>query len=177
MNKFKLVLLAAFISISSVALAQKTGYISVDQMISIMPEVAKIDSQLQKFQIDSIASEYEIIVRDYKYRDSILSTPDTLKMPKTVRAQHEQALQQYAYQLQNWQQISQNVIQNKQNQLLAPVYKKVMGAIQAVAKEKGYTHVYDKSVFVIAPTGDDLLPAVAARLKVTVPRELQIGLQ
>ena len=52
-----------------------------------------------------------------------------------------------------------------------------MGAIQAVAKEKGYTHVYDKSVFVIAPTGDDLLPAVAARLKVTVPRELQIGLQ
>ena len=177
MNKFKLVLLAAFISISSAAIAQKTGYISVDQMISIMPEVAKIDSQLQKFQMDSIASEYEIIVKDYKYRDSILGSKDTLNMPTSVRKQHEQALQQDAYQLQNWQQISQNVIQSKQNQLLAPVYKKVMGAIQAVAKEKGYTHVYDKSVFVIAPTGDDLLPAVAARLKVTVPRELQIGLQ
>jgi outer membrane protein len=177
MNKFKLVLLAAFIAISSAALAQKTGYISVDQMISIMPEVAKIDSQLQKFQMDSIASEYEIIVKDYKYRDSLLNGPDTLKMPKSVRTQHEQALQQDAYQLQNWNQISQNVIQSKQNQLLAPVYRKVMGAIQAVAKEKGYTHVYDKSVFVIAPTGDDLLPAVAARLKVTVPKELQIGLQ
>jgi outer membrane protein len=177
MNKFKLVLLAAFISISSVALAQKTGYISVDQMISIMPEVAKIDTQLQKYQADSIASEYEIILKDYKYRDSILGSKDTLTMPKSVRQQHEQALQQDAYQLQNWQQISQNVIQAKQNQLLAPVYKKVMGAIHAVAKEKGYTHVYDKSVFILAPNADDLLPAVAAKLKVTVPKELQIGLQ
>jgi outer membrane protein len=177
MNKFKLVLLAAFIAISSAAMAQKTGYISVDQMISIMPEVAKIDTLMQKFQMDSIASEYEIIVKDYKYRDSILGSKDTLTMPKSVRQQHEQALQQDAYQLQNWQQLSQNVVQAKQNQLLAPVYRKVMAAIQAVAKEKGYTHVYDKSVFVIAPTGDDLLPAVAARLKVTVPKELQIGLQ
>jgi outer membrane protein len=177
MNKFKLVLLAAFIAISSAAVAQKTGYISVDQMISIMPEVAKIDTQLQKFQMDSIASEYEIIVKDYKYRDSILSSKDTLSMPKSVRQQHEQALQQDEYQLRNWQQLSQNVVQAKQNQLLAPVYKKVMAAIHAVAKEKGYTHVYDKSVFVIAPTGDDLLPAVAARLKVAVPKELQIGLQ
>ena len=64
MNKFKLVMLAAFISISSVALAQKTGYISVDQMISIMPEVAKIDTQLQKYQADSIAS-YIIAALDW----------------------------------------------------------------------------------------------------------------
>ena len=177
MNKFKLVMLAAFIAISSVALAQKTGYISVDQMISIMPEVAKIDTQLQKFQMDSIASEYEIILTDYKYRDSILNSKDTATMPRQVKQQHQEALQRYAYQLQNWQQISQNVIQSKQNELLAPVYKKVMTAIQAVAKEKGYTHVYDKSVFIMAPTGDDLLPAVAARLKVAVPKQMQIGLQ
>jgi outer membrane protein len=177
MNKFKLLLLAAFIAISSAALAQKTGYISVDQVISIMPEVPKIDSQLQKFQIDSLAGDYEVLVRDYKYRDSILNSKDTLGMPKSVRQQHELSLQNAAYQIQNWQQISQNMLQNKQNQLLAPVYRKVYGAIQQVAKEKGYTYIYDKSVLILGPNGDDLLPSVAAKLKVAVPKDMQIGLQ
>ena len=59
--------------------------------------------------------------------------------------------------------------------MLEPVYRKVMGAIQAVAKEKGYTHVYDKNVFIIAPTGDDLLPAVAQKLNVKVPAQVPIG--
>ena len=54
MNKIKLLLMAAFITVSSAALAQKTGYISVDQVISIMPEVVKIDSQLQKYQADTV---------------------------------------------------------------------------------------------------------------------------
>ena len=177
MNKFKFVMMMAFVAISTTALAQKTGYISVDQVISIMPEVRKIDTQLRKFQIDSIASDYEVLVRDYKYRDSILSSKDTLTMPKSVRQQHEYSLQQAAYQIQNWQQISQNMLQNKQNELLAPVYRKVYQAIQAVAKEKGYSYIYDKSVLILGPNGDDLLPSVAARLKLTVPKDLQVGLQ
>jgi len=177
MNKFKLLLLAAFISISSVALAQKIGYISVDQVIAIMPEVNDIQSKLEKYRKDTINTEFASLIEQYQYKDSMLTKTDTTKMPAALRKQYRNDLEEIAYQVQNWQALAEQAIQQKQNQLLIPLYRKVMEAVQAVAKEKGYTYVYDKSVLLIGPNGDDLLPAVAQRLKLTVPKDMQIGLQ
>lgn len=177
MNKIKILLIAAAISISTAALAQKTGYISVDQVIGIMPEVVKIDSLVQRYQADTINTEFASLIEQYNYKDSLLTKTDTTKMPASLRKQYRSDLEGIAYQVQNWQAISQQAVQQKQNQLLAPVYRKVMQAIQAVAKEKGYTYVYDKQVLILGPNGDDLLPAVAAKLKITVPKDMPIGLQ
>lgn len=177
MNKLKVLLMAAFITVSSAALAQKAGYISVDQMVAIMPEVSKIDTMLQRYQTDSINTEFASLIEQYTYKDSILNKTDTTKMPPSLRKQYRSDLEQIAYQVQNWTSISQQAMQQKQNILLAPVYRKVMMALQTVAKEKGYAYVYDKTAFIIAPPGDDLLPAVAAKLKVTVPKDVPIGLQ
>jgi len=176
MNKFRIILVAAVLLFSSGAvMAQKTGYIDVNTVIQIMPDAAKIDSLMDKFQQDSIGRQFETLVRDYKYRDSILTSRDTLTMPPSVKMQHQQTLQNVAYQIQNWQSISQQYYQAKQNQYLEPVYRKVMTAVQAVAKEKGYSYVYDKSVLIIGPSGDDLLPAVAQRLNIKVPPQVPIG--
>ena len=177
MNKIKILLIAAAISISTVALAQKTGYISVDQVIGIMPEVVKIDSLVQRYQRDTINTEFQSLIEQYNYKDSLLTKTDTTKMPASLRKQYRSDLEGIAYQVQNWQAISQQAVQQKQNQLLAPVYRKVMQAVQAVAKEKGYTYVYDKQGLILGPNGDDLLPAVAAKLKITVPKDMPIGLQ
>lgn len=176
MNKFKVFLIAAaLICSSSAVMAQKTGYIDVNTVIQIMPDAARIDSMMEKFQQDSLGKQFESLVRDYKYRDSILSSKDTLTMPASVKLQHQQTLQNVAYQIQNWQSISQQYYQAKQNQYLEPVYRKVMAAVQAVAKEKGYSYVYDKGVLIIGPTADDLLPAVAQRLNIKVPAQVPIG--
>lgn len=176
MNKFKFLLIAAFVVFSSsAAMAQKTGYIDVNTLIQVMPEAARIDSIMGKFQEDSLSAEFATLLRDYKYRDSILGSKDTLTMPASVKAQHQQTLQNVLYQINNWQSISQQYYQAKQNQLLEPVYRRVMKAIQDVAKEKGYTYVYDKSVLIVGPTGDDLLPSVAQRLNVKVPTQVPIG--
>lgn len=177
MNKFKVFLIAAALIFSSSAvMAQKTGYIDVNTVIQIMPDAARIDSMMEKFQQDSLGKQFESLVRDYKYRDSILSSKDTLTMPASVKLQHQQTLQNVAYQIQNWQSISQQYYQAKQNQYLEPVYRKVMAAVQAVAKEKGYSYVYDKGVLIIGPTADDLLPAVAQRLNIKVPAQVPIGI-
>jgi len=175
MNKFKLLFIVAAIVFSSAAMAQKTGYIDVNLVVQIMPDAAKIDSLMQKFENDSLNSQFAALVKDYKYRDSLLGSKDTLTMPVSVKAQHQQTAQNDAYQIQNWQSISQQYYQTKQNQMLEPVNRKVINAIQTVAKEKGYTHVYDKSVFIIAPTADDLLPAVAQKLNIKVPPQAPIG--
>ena len=82
---------------------------------------------------------------------------DSLKTPASVRKTLETELQNLIYQIQNWDNIKQQVIQNKQEQLLRPIYDKAYKAIQDVAKEKGYGYVYAKESLLVAPPGDDIL--------------------
>jgi len=176
MNKIKIILLAAVIVISTgSAMAQKTGYIAVDDVVRLMPDLGKIDTAMQRFQTDSINTEFASLVADYNYRDSLLSSKDTLKMPASVRDQHRQALQQISYQVQNWQQIAQQAYQSKQQEMLAPVYRKVVAAINATAKENGYSYVYTKDALIVAPPADDLLPMVAKKLNLKIPAGMNAG--
>src|SRR5215212_2143641 len=131
MNKFKFfVILAVALAVSSAAMAQKTGYISVDQVLQVMPEVGKIDSLMKKYQADTINTEFASLIEQYNYKDSLLTKTDTTKMPTALRKQYRTDLEGIAYQVQNWQAISQNAYQGKQNQMLEPVYRKVMKAVQ-----------------------------------------------
>jgi len=52
---------------------------------------------------------------------------------------------------------------------LQPVYEKVMTAINEVAKEKGYSYIYNREALLVAPPGDDILQLVADKLKVKLP--------
>jgi outer membrane protein len=170
MNKIKFFIVAAVLFFSAgTAMAQKSAYISVDQVISIMPETAKLDSLLRKYQSDSLAPQFSYMVQEYNRKDSMISTKDSVKYSASVRAQIRQELEGYAYQIQNWQQISQQYLQAKQQELLEPIYRKVDGAIQTVAKENGYTYVFNREALLVMPPADDLLPLVAKKLNVKVP--------
>ena len=174
MNKIKLFLLAAVVVLgaSSVnAQGQKSGYISVEQMVSLMPELGRIDTLLQRFQADSLNAEFASLIQDYNYKDSLLTKTDTTKIPVATRRQYRRDLESVAYQVQNWQQISQQVMQSKQQELLGPVYQRVMDAIRTVAKDNGYGFVYNQEALLVAPPGDNLLPLVAKRLNVKLPTQ------
>lgn len=170
MNKLKFFFLVAFaiVGMSSVQ-AQKSGYISVEQVVSLMPEIGRIDTALQKFQVDSVNTEYASLIQEYQYKDSILTKTDTTKIPTAVKTQHRRDLDQIAYQVQNWQAISQQAMQSKQQEYLAPVYQRVMKAINDVAKENGYSFVYNQEVLLVAPPSDNLLPLVARKLNIKLP--------
>ncbi len=172
MNKFKLFFLAALIVMgagSAKAQAQKTGYFNIETMIGIMPEAAKIDTVLQRYQADSINAEFAALVQDYNYKDSLLTKTDTTKIPPATRRQYRRDLEQIAYQVQNWQQISQNMYQAKQQQLVGPLYEKAYRALTDVAKENGYAFVYREEALMIAPPGDNLIPLVAKKLNIKLP--------
>lgn len=165
----KLLMAASFILIAGIgAQAQnKNGYISIDNMVLLMPETAKIDSLLQVFDRDSLQSVFNYNITEYQRKDSIWR--DSLRTSATVRKKLEPELQQLIYEIQNWDAMKQQLIQNKQNLLLEPIYKKVYDAVQAVAKEKGYTWVFSQDALLVAPPGDNLLPMVAEKLKVKLP--------
>jgi outer membrane protein len=161
--------------VASNAQAQmKTAYISVNDMVSIMPESAQINGLLDSYKKDSIQPKYNELTALYdselkKYNDSLHTTA-------VVHKQLEEELRQIYYQLQNWDQITNQAVEAKQNELLIPIYRKVYDAIKLVAKEKGYSHVANKEAYLVAPVGDDLIVAVAAKLKVPLPKTVVAGL-
>jgi outer membrane protein len=159
-----------FLAMVNSAVAQnKIGHIRADDVVGLMPERAKIDTLLQKFQNDSLNSTLTSLVQEYGYKDSLLNKTDTSKMPAAVKNQIRGDLQNLAYQVQNWQSISQQVMQNKTQQMYQPIYKKVSDAINAVAKEKGYSYVFTSEALIVAPSSDDLLPLVAQKLGIKLP--------
>lgn len=170
MNKIKLFFIAALLIAGAGSVsAQKTGYISLDQVVALMPEVRKVDSLLQKYQADSLNPQFAYMVSEYNRKDSMVSTKDSAKLSPTVRNQVRQELEGLAYQIQNWQGIVQNAMQNKQNELLEPIYRKAMNALNTAAKEAGYAYVYNKEALLVAPENDDLLPLVAKKLNIKLP--------
>jgi outer membrane protein len=170
---FTVIMVALGLAAGSAGAQTKIGYIRIDDMVALMPEVQKIDTILQKYQQDSLNEQLSINLAEYQYKDSIINKTDTSKTPKSVLNQMRTELARAAYFINNFQQISQQYIQNKQEELLAPVYTKVYDAIKLVAKEKGYSHVVNKDAFLVAPEGDDMLIAVATKLKVKLPPQLQ----
>lgn len=161
---------AGLLSFAGTANAQvKIGYINVENVLSLMPEISKFDSILARYQQDSINPQYASLIQTYQYKDSIYK--DTLKpAPAAVKKQLEEELPQLINTIQNWQQIVNQAMEARQNELLAPLYRKIYDAIRAVAKEKGYTHVMNKDSLLVAPDADDLIAAVAAKLKLSLPK-------
>ncbi|HEY0433564.1 MAG TPA: OmpH family outer membrane protein, partial [Chitinophagaceae bacterium] len=153
------VLAISLLAASTSSAQNKIGYIRIDDVIGLMPEAAKLDTVLQKFQSDSLNLTFNNLVQEYQYKDSMLTKTDTVKMPKQVLAQYKNDVSVLTYQIQNWQTLAGQAYQQKQEQLYAPLYNKAITALRAVAKEKGYSHVLSKDVFLVAPDGDDLLPA------------------
>ncbi len=145
----------------------KIGYIHVDNIVGLMPETAKIDSIVQRYQVDSLNPEYASLVSRYQFKDSVYR--DSLKTPSAVRKEIEKELPTLIYQIQNWQSIVQQATESKQNELLGPIYRRVLDAIKTVAKEKGYTHVLTRETLLVMPDADDLSQAVAQKLKLKWP--------
>lgn len=171
MKKFLtvVVLVSGMFFANDAAAQTKIGYIRIDDIIGLMPETAKLDSLLDRYQQDSINPQYAQIISLYQYKDSVLK--DSVHVaPAVVKKQIEQELPQLLYQIQNWQQIVNQALQAKQDELLAPLYKKAYDGVKAVAKEKAYTHVMNKDTFLVAPDGDDITLLVAAKLKLNIPK-------
>lgn len=176
MKKLKvLVAVVCLVMVSHVSQAQtKIGYIDAETVLYLMPEVAKIDSLMRIYQADTIGREYTSLMQNYQHKDSILRD-SVHPLAPAVKEQYQKDVAQLVQTLQGWQQIAQEAYQNKQNQLLAPVMRKINDAINAVAKEKGYTHVLSRETLLVAPEADNMLQSVAKKLNVTVPPQLLPG--
>ncbi|MDB5198599.1 MAG: hypothetical protein JWO92_562 [Chitinophagaceae bacterium] len=144
----------------------KIGYISADEIIVLMPEAAKVDTQLNQYQqaLYQAAQDKQTAFNDAVakfYKDSLTMSPSLKEVTRTN-------LQKQVQELSGAEQQVQQQMQQKQQEYLAPIQKKLFTAIQDVAKENGYAYVFTREALLVVPAGDDLAPLVKKKLGIKV---------
>jgi outer membrane protein len=173
MKKLQVLAVVAVLLIAGTASAQtKIAYIRIDDIVGLMPELApakvNMDTVGQKYIQDSVLPRYNFLENEYNRKLADFS--DTTK-PAAVRGEILKSLQADKQELDGFDAVVQQVQQYKQQELLRPYYAKAKKAIDAVAKRKGYTHVFNTDVFLVAPEADDLSLSVLAELGIKPPAQ------
>jgi outer membrane protein len=157
------VVMALVMAGSSTQAQTKIGYISLSELIPNMPEYKKADTALNDYQ-NALGQNFEDMKKEYYEQDSLLNSKDTAKYTKAQLELKKKNMGEMLIKLQGWQQQAQQLYQQKQQDLIAPIQKKAVETVQAVAKENGYAFVLTKEALLSSPPADDLLPLVKKKL-------------
>lgn len=169
MKKFLSVTLFALglVAAGEVKAQSKIGYISSQELVSIMPETRKADSTLQDLRNVLIQSATEKQNAFYAAFEKF--NKDSATYSASVKSVKKAELTKMGQELSGEEERIQQQLQQRQQELLAPINKKAYEAVQGVAKENGYGYVFEKEALLVAPPGDDILPMVAKKLNIKVP--------
>jgi outer membrane protein len=141
----------------------KIGTISLAELIPNMPEYKKADTSMNDFN-NALQQQYQDMVTEYNEQTQLLTSKDTAKFTQAQLEIKRKNLGDLLTKLQGWQQTAQQMQQQKNQELLAPIQKKALDAIQTVAKENGYAYVISKDQLLVSPPADDILPLVKKKL-------------
>ena len=166
------VAVAASLFISNTIQAQqvKIGFFDEQAVLALMPGIGKVDTALQAFAADSLATERDGLMEDLKRLDSLLK--DTTKLTASLKTVLQKEASQKYYKLQNWQQYQQEVLQGKQEELLRPYRQRVYAVLENVIKEQKYTCVLKPTEVIHADNLNDIPLRVLAGLKIPLPKEV-----
>lgn len=169
MKKFFSVTLFALglVAAGEVKAQSKIGYISSQELVSVMPETRKADSALQDLKNALIQSATD--KQNAFYAAVEKYNKDSLTYTAAVKAVKKTELTKMGQDLSGEEERIQQQLQQKQQELLGPINKKAYDAVQTVAKENGYGYVFEKEALLVAPPGDDILPLVAKKLNIKLP--------
>ncbi len=142
----------------------KIAYIDFNSVIEAMPGLKPIQANLQNYQktfmdqLQSMQTELQTKAKAYE--------TNSKTMTDATRTATENELNDINKRIQEFQNSAQQQVQAKSAELFKPLSDQAKAAINTVAKEKGYTYVFDSGStgMIVSPAGDDLMPAVKLKL-------------
>jgi outer membrane protein len=176
--KTRWIIVLAFLAAAVTANAQdgglKIGYTNAEYILSNMPEAKQIESDL-KVHEQQLSSQLEAKSKDFQAKYQEYQQNEQNMIPE-VRADKQQELQNLQNSIQKFQQDAQMSLQRKSGELLEPVFEKIQNAIDAVAKDNGYTHVFNSgqpeaglNILLYARDEDNISDLVLKQLGITPP--------
>ena len=170
----KLTLAMVFVLGASSASAQKLGRVDLAAIVPHMPEYTEAVTNLETYgkdlqnQLEQIQVEFNQKYADYEKNMSTYND--------TVRQMKESELQQLQQRFAEFQQIAQQDMQKKEQELMTPIYEKADAAVNKVAKAGGYTVVFNTAGDQAASAGLAYFdPAQVKDITADVKKELGIA--
>lgn len=144
--------------------AQKFGYLSSASILQDMPEVKQADATLEALQKQlqkKGQGMVEQLQKDYQAAQEKIGRGEL-----SPKQQEEEGAKLEAKQaeIQKFEQDMQKQVQDKRNELMTPILDKINKAIQDVAKENGYTFIFDEGVLLYKEASGDVTNLVRAKL-------------
>ena len=163
--RFSIVAMLLLIGTTSFAQNFKFGHINSQELLSLMPERDSAQLTLENYaqqledQLEVMQVEYNTKVQQYLAEQE--NYTDLIKQTK------EQELTDLQERIQGFQATAQQDIQRKEAELIQPIINKAEKAIKDVAKENGFTYVFDiarGSILYFSELSQDILPLVKTKL-------------
>ena len=160
----KLTLAVVCVMFSTSLFAQKIGRISSQEVVVNMTEFKEAQTQIEALakdlqaQAETIQVELNTKVQEYQ--------KGAETMTDAVRQLKEKELNDLSTRLQEFNQVAQQELQKKEQELMEPIIKKANEAISEVAKAGGYTVVMESGSMVYFDEAQvkDITPEVKAKL-------------
>ena len=140
----------------------KIGYISLDELIGVMPEAEKADGELKEYQA-SLAQQGQDMMKELGDKDSLF-VKDSVKLSPSMKEIKRNELIALYQRVQGWNQQAQDMYQQKAQEKITPLREKAMATVKEVAKENGYAYVLDANSVIVGPPGDDLVGLAKKKL-------------
>lgn len=168
----KKIAILSFVLIASTfcvkAQALKLGHINSQELLQAMPEsdsaqakVEKITKELQE-QLETYQVEF-----NNKYQDYVAKADSYSEIIKQTK---QQELQEMNQRIQQFQQNAEQDLQKRRQEVYKPVLDKANKAVADVAKENGFTYIFDLSAGTVvfhSESSIDILPLVKQKLGIT----------
>jgi outer membrane protein len=145
----------------------KIGYISLQELISAMPEYKKAAADMEEYK-KALVQQGNDYQQEFVNKQKVATSPDTLKWTAAMKDVKRKELNELYLKWTNFvNQEAQQMMNQHEQELLAPIQDKAVQTSQAVAKENGYAYILPKEQLIAFPAADDILPLVFKKLNIT----------
>lgn len=141
MRKGIVLLLLFFVFGAGLSAQQKYGHIDSDEILESMPEYTQLLATLERSQKQK-ENAFKAKYQDFMKRQQELQDLGP-GMMVAIREEKMLELQQMQQELSTFEERSANELETLKNKLLKPLNDKYLKIVNAVARENGYTFIFD----------------------------------
>ena len=162
--KKTLTIIFAALTFSAFSAQLKLGHINSAELMSLMPELQQANERLQQ-EVREAEAAYSTMITEFQNLAQEFEA-NSQQWSDLIRSTRMRAIQDLQQRIQEFEQQSQRELQFLQETLMAPIIERARTAIEAVARENGFTYIFDTSggMLLFAADSDDILPLVKRRL-------------
>ena len=165
MKKTLIAIAVCLLAFSGNAMAQKNiklGHINSQELMQIMPgrdsvqtilqnEVTELEATLKQMQAEA----------EKRYNDYVANQAGWTEL---IRQTKQREIQDMSARIQEFQENAQKQLTDREAELTKPIIDRAKKAIEDVAREGGYTYIFDGAGLLYSSDSEDIMPAVKRKL-------------